>query len=402
MGGEQDMRKMGGLRKKIPVTFCTMFVATLAIAGAPGFSGFFSKDEILDAARSGPYANLVLYVARRAHRGPHFVLHVPPVLPDVSSAQPRYDEHNVHVHESPRNMMVPLIVLAILSVGGGWLAAPQLVGGVNHFDNFLSPVFGGAAEPLRRRRNRGRRNSAAGALLGAPVIAGLLGFLLAWWFYIRSPSCPKRIAESLARALPPASAENILSTNSTRAVIVRPLVWISRNVLWHVVDERVIDGTVNGVARGSARSRRPAAPPAIPATRAATPPGSSWAPWCSPPCCSGWCADVQQSYLLSVLTFLPLAGTAALLLLRATITSGFAASRWPLSLCRIRAFAAASARLRPRHRRLSVRGIPRLDSPAADSLSPGRRRHQPVSGPADHVADADCDSGVLEIDRRSA
>ena len=80
MGGEQDMRKMGGLRKKIPVTFWTMFMATLAIAGAPGFSGFFSKDEILDAAQR---VSPSLWVAGRSDRGAHFVLHVPPAVPDV-------------------------------------------------------------------------------------------------------------------------------------------------------------------------------------------------------------------------------------------------------------------------------------------------------------------------------
>ena len=74
---------MGGLRKKIPITYWTMLVATLAIAGIPGFAGFFSKDEILDAAQSGPHANLISLAARRGGRGSHLLLHVPPDLPHV-------------------------------------------------------------------------------------------------------------------------------------------------------------------------------------------------------------------------------------------------------------------------------------------------------------------------------
>ena len=82
MGGEQDMRKMGGLRKKIPITYWTMLIGTLAIAGIPGFSGFFSKDEILEAAQPARTRTCAL-VAGRARRGPHFVLHVPPDVPHV-------------------------------------------------------------------------------------------------------------------------------------------------------------------------------------------------------------------------------------------------------------------------------------------------------------------------------
>ena len=81
MGGEQDMRKMGGLRKKIPVTFWTMFMATLAIAGAPGFSGFFSKDEILNAGAARRVPSL--WALGRSDRGAHFVLHVPLAVPHV-------------------------------------------------------------------------------------------------------------------------------------------------------------------------------------------------------------------------------------------------------------------------------------------------------------------------------
>jgi NADH-quinone oxidoreductase subunit L len=242
MGGEQDMRKMGGLRSKIPVTFWTMLMGTLAIAGIPGFAGFFSKDEILDEAlRVSPVLGWIGVFAAGLTSFYMFRL----IFLTFFGKQ-RYDEHHVHVHESPKSMTIPLIVLAILSIFGGWMAAPQFVGGINHFDHFLEPVLsaGAAAEGAQ---------SAVGsptilqALMGAPVIAGLLGLLLAWWLYIQSPETPEKLAESLSGPYKLLYGKYFID-EIYQAVIVGPLVWISENVLWHVVDERVIDGTVNGVA----------------------------------------------------------------------------------------------------------------------------------------------------------
>ena len=140
MGGDQEMPHMGGLRAKIPITFWTMFIATFAIAGIPGFAGFFSKDEILDAARSAPHAPLLLWLLGLLGAGlTSFYMFRLIFL--TFFGKPRYDEHKVHVHESPRSMTVPLTLLAILSVIGGWVAAPHLVGGPDHFSNFLNPVF---------------------------------------------------------------------------------------------------------------------------------------------------------------------------------------------------------------------------------------------------------------------
>jgi NADH-quinone oxidoreductase subunit L len=245
MGGEQDMRKMGGLRKKIPVTFWTMLMGTLAIAGTPGFSGFFSKDEILEEAlRVSPVLGWLGILAAGLTSFYMFRL----LFLTFFGAQ-RYDEHHVHVHESPKSMTIPLIVLAILSVGGGWMAAPQIVGGVNHFQNFLAPVLHSLTyvDTVTTLPVSGGQAAILTALLGAPVIAGLLGFLLAWWFYIKSPETPKKLADSLSGPYKLLSGKYFVD-ELYRAVIVRPLVWVSDKVLWHVVDEGVIDGTVNGVA----------------------------------------------------------------------------------------------------------------------------------------------------------
>ncbi len=140
MSGEQDMRRMGGLRRMIPWTYSTMFVATLAISGTPGFSGFFSKEEILLAARTGPYANPVIYALGVFTAG-LTALYMFRLLFLTFHGAPRFDPKKTHVHESPRVMLVPLVVLAVLSLAGGWWAAPHLVGGLNYFDNFVKPVF---------------------------------------------------------------------------------------------------------------------------------------------------------------------------------------------------------------------------------------------------------------------
>ena len=251
MGGEQDMRKMGGLRKKIPVTFWTMFMATLAIAGAPGFSGYFSKDEILEAAQ---HASPVLWGLGVLTAG-LTSFYMFRLLFLTFFGKERYDEHHVHVHESPKNMLAPLIVLAILSVCGGWMAAPQLWGGVNHFQHFLAPVLATASEPATAAAAETAPGGAEilQTLFGAPVIAGLLGFFLAWWMYCKSPETPKKWAASLSAPYKLLSGKYFVD-ELYAAVIVRPLVWISDKVLWHVVDEGAIDGAVNGIATVSRES----------------------------------------------------------------------------------------------------------------------------------------------------
>ncbi|MFZ3215431.1 MAG: NADH-quinone oxidoreductase subunit L [Candidatus Acidiferrales bacterium] len=253
MGGDQEMTHMGGLRSKIPVTFWTMLIATLAITGIPGFAGFFSKDEILEAARSGPNANIWLWLLGLVGAALTSFYMFRLIFLTFFGA-PRYDEHKVHVHESPKTMTVPLIFLAILSTVGGWAAAPHLIGGTDYFERFLHPVFAAYAPPAAAGAEVAAEASAGAgimllhALTGWPVIVALLGLLVAWWFYIKSPQTPKKLAESL-RAPYTLVLHKYFVDELYNAAIVQPLLWISTHVLWHFVDEGVIDGTVNGVAR---------------------------------------------------------------------------------------------------------------------------------------------------------
>jgi NADH-quinone oxidoreductase subunit L len=253
MGGDQEMPHMGGLRTRIPITFWTMFIATFAIAGIPGFAGFFSKDEILDAAFSGPHANIWLWLLGLIGAGlTSFYMFRLIFL--TFFGKPRYDEHKVHVHESPKSMTVPLILLATLSTIGGWVAAPHLVGGIDYFEKFLHPVFTAYAPASAVGAEAASEAAGSGgimllhALTGWPVIIALLGLLIAWWFYIKSPDMPKKLAQSL-RGPYTLIWHKYYVDELYNAAIIQPLLWISTNLLWHVVDGSLIDGMVNGTAR---------------------------------------------------------------------------------------------------------------------------------------------------------
>src|SRR2546427_3020080 len=174
LGGEQDLRKMGGLRKQIPWTYWTMLMGTLAIAGAPGFSGFFSKDSILFHAFESETGGRWLYglglfsallTAFYMFRLIFLAFH----------GAPRFDGGKVHVHESPKNMLGPLVVLGVLSVMGGWLAAPAFFGGVDRFEEFLGPAMGQA----RAAGNAAESKPLEAQLAAVAVGIALAGFLSA-------------------------------------------------------------------------------------------------------------------------------------------------------------------------------------------------------------------------------
>ena len=223
-----------------------MFIATLAISGTPGFSGFFSKEEVLLAARTGPYANSVIYVLGVITAG-LTALYMFRLLFLTFHGVPRFDQKKTHVHESPRIILAPLAVLALLSVVGGWWAAPHLVGGLNYFDNFLKLVFL-ASETSSSTDSYSGNSQLIATVFGPPMVAAFIGFLLAWLLYIRRPETPKRLAESLSAPYRLLAGKYFVD-ELYALLIVRPLVWISANFLWRAVDEESIDGLVNGVAR---------------------------------------------------------------------------------------------------------------------------------------------------------
>ncbi len=282
VSGEQDMRQMGGLRTKIPWTFWTMTIATFAIAGIPPFAGFFSKDEILWRAyqTSWVYWFIGLFTAFLTsfymfrlwfmtffgeYRGVAENSHHEPAH-DIAPADTRAGAPAPHghghggIHESPRLMVVPLVVLALLSFTGGWIGVPASLGGSNRFDKFLGPVFHatslgaeghGATTPDQSEGPEAQAGRATELIFtGISVFAGLLGFLLAWLLYYRNPQLPLQIATGLG-GLYQAVVHKYYIDELYAALFVKPLIAGSALILWHGIDRDVIDATLDNSAHGA-------------------------------------------------------------------------------------------------------------------------------------------------------
>jgi len=287
MGGEQDMRKMGGLRKRIPITFYTMSAGVFAITGVPPFAAFFSKDEILYQTflRGGTlgyalwFVGLVtagitsFYMFRlwyktffgeprfdeaalahghgghdedlapvHAHRGSHATMVAEPEHDSGQAAR----SHGVH--ESPAVMWVPLAILAVLSLIGGWVGVPLAFGGHNEFEHFLGPVFNPAEHVAGHITARGPEF----VLALTSLLAVAIGWYFAYVFYYRKPGT----AAALAKRFKP--LYNLLDhkywvDEIYGRLIVSPLLGFSRVVLGGLVDGLIIQGTgatLGGSTRG--------------------------------------------------------------------------------------------------------------------------------------------------------
>ena len=190
LSGEQDMRKMGALWGKIPTTAKTMLVGTLAISGAPLFSGFFSKDEILWQAFASPYGNKLLWAVAVVTAGltAFYMFRLFFMTFGGKSRVPHEVEH--HIHESPRVMTVPLIILAAGAVAAGFVGWPQVLGGPNWFERFLAPVF---ENPAMRPSAHHVWSLEFGVMLFSVLVAAV-GFYVAYRFYVARPETPERLA----------------------------------------------------------------------------------------------------------------------------------------------------------------------------------------------------------------
>jgi len=274
VGGEQDMRRMGGLRTKIPVTFWTMAIATFAIAGIPPLAGFFSKDEILWRAYQASWIYWLVGVATAFITSFYmFRLLFMAFFGEYRGSAEDHD-HAAHshghghdgVHESPAIMLVPLMTLAVLSIIGGWVGIPGSLGGGNHFDKFLGPVFrstvpalnpehtqaGEAMPPARETEGAEPQTGILTELMftGISVFAGVLGLFLAWLFYHRRPELPDLVAAKF-HGLYHAVADKYWVDDLYEAIFVKPLIVISGVVFWRGIDQGLIDATLNGSAEGA-------------------------------------------------------------------------------------------------------------------------------------------------------
>ena len=219
LSGEQDMRQMGGMRGKIPWTCWTMFCASLAISGFPFTSGFLSKDAILLAANH--HAPWMYWVGTITAGMTAFYVFRAFFMTFFGD----YRGHEHHPHESPPVMLVPLVILAGLSLAGGYL--------------FKVPEFLGTIFPtLEMPEDFGLMAIASGA--------GLLGILLAYVMYVARPGIPDAIASNL-RGLYTLVYNKYFVDEIYDAAVVKPVVGGSRLLLWKGMDAGIIDGMVNGV-----------------------------------------------------------------------------------------------------------------------------------------------------------
>lgn len=253
MHHEQNIKNMGGLKKYMPITYKTFFVGTLAIAGIPFFSGFFSKDEILWQAFSSEQGSIVVYIML-AVVAIFTAFYMFRLLYLTFTGKERFDAHHVHPHESPSTMTFALIVLAILSAFGGFLNIPYPLGfffsdhpGI--MSNYLEPIFADANSLL------GKHTGHEVHAIEYALMAIATGLAFASWFFARkwyksdeSWATPRNLVKNFPTAYKMLWEKWYLDQMYYKG-IVDPVLNTSRNILWKFVDVRVIDGIVNGSAR---------------------------------------------------------------------------------------------------------------------------------------------------------
>jgi NADH-quinone oxidoreductase subunit L len=289
LSGEQDMRNMGGLRKRIPITFWTMTAGVFAISGIWPFAGFFSKDEILYQAFLSPNPlHLLLWFvglltagltsfymfrlwfktffgdarfeqhgsthAPDLHSGHLAAVHASKTSTLVLEAEPEPSHSPSHghahgVHESPWVMTLPLILLAILSIIGGWVGIPAALGGHNEFEHFLAPVFTTAAAPAVETAS----HTLELTLAAISLLTAALGFFIAYLFYYRKPGTAAALAKKFAPVYSLLDHKYWVDEIYGR-LIVTPLLVLSRLLLNGLIDGGIIQGTASTLAastRGS-------------------------------------------------------------------------------------------------------------------------------------------------------
>ncbi|MDX9714028.1 MAG: NADH-quinone oxidoreductase subunit L [Dissulfurispiraceae bacterium] len=238
MAGNVDIQKMGGLKKYMPATYWTFLIASLSIAGVPGLAGFFSKDEILWLTYNSGALGKVLWASGTlvAALTAFYSFRIIFVAFHGEFRGTSEDEH--HLHESPKVMTIPLILLAVGAVAAGWFGIPEAFGGSNLFARFLAPVVGHPEITGSHLEEM--------IVVALSIIAALCGIGLAYFFYVARPCVPVILAGLFRRA-------HSLLWNKYYideiydAILIKPFKWIASYLLARVSDGKIIEGLVNGV-----------------------------------------------------------------------------------------------------------------------------------------------------------
>jgi NADH-quinone oxidoreductase subunit L len=274
LAGEQDLRKMGGLRAQLPITYWTFLIGTLAIAGVPLLSGFFSKDELLFRTYASGHTTIWFFASvaslltacymfrlvflafhgdRAGGAAGHGGAGVSPTEHGGAGVSPAG-----HLHDAPRPMAIALVVLAAGAVLAGYVGVPKVLGGANRIEEFLEPSFTVAAAPAAETggyateagqaetgATAGHDAALEGTLMGVSTFVAFAGIGLAWFFFLKRRDLADQLAERFA-GLHRLLLRKYYVDEIYDAGIVQPVRIVSEQALWKGIDIGVIDGAVNG------------------------------------------------------------------------------------------------------------------------------------------------------------
>lgn len=246
MAGEIDIQKMGGLKKHMPWTYWTFLIASLSIAGIPGLAGFFSKDEILwRAYGGGPVGKFVWVLGTITAILTAFYSFRAVFLTFHGKFRGTHEQEH-HLHESPKTMTLPLVILAIGAIIAGWVGIPPLLGemvGIEHpdkFGEFLAPIVG-------HPHSEGTHGEEL-MVMAISIIGALLGIYIARHLYIKRTDIPRRLTERLS-GLYKILWNKYYVDEFYSLTIVRPTFYIAKNLISKIADGKIIEGIVNGLPR---------------------------------------------------------------------------------------------------------------------------------------------------------
>jgi NADH-quinone oxidoreductase subunit L len=269
LGGEQDLRRMGGLRRDLPLTYWTFLIGAMAIAGVPLLSGFFSKDEILYEAYATGHIGLwivglitslltAIYMFRLVFLTFHGERHAEAAAPahpeeaEPAAQQPHggapaaHTPAGSHLHDAPRPMAIALVALAIGSILAGYAGFPTALGGSGRFQQFLEPSFTAHSGIGVEARSESGPAIELGLMAVSSAVA-LAGIGLAFFFFLRDRTAARRMAERFG-GLRTVLLNKYYVDEIYDAGVVQPVRIVSEEGLWKGLDVRGIDGAVNGVA----------------------------------------------------------------------------------------------------------------------------------------------------------
>jgi NADH-quinone oxidoreductase subunit L len=241
MSNEQDMRKMGGLKGKLKITFITMLIGTIAISGIPPFAGFFSKDEILANVFVHSPAMYVIGVITAMFTS--FYMFRMLYLTFYGKFRGTSEQEH-HLHESPKSITIPLVVLAVLSIVGGFIGVPETLGGHHWLEHWLAPVFEASAPLLPKA---GSEAATEWTLMIASVAAAIAALIYAYFRYVKNGHVP--VADDEERpGLVNLSYRKFYFDEIYDFLIRKPLDGLSV-FFYKIVDVLAIDGIVNGLGK---------------------------------------------------------------------------------------------------------------------------------------------------------